>query len=195
MSRNLRHSARGYSLIDMLLVCTLVGIVMAITIPTVGASLDAVRLGQATRDVERELQVAKARAVGKGRVVRLRFNCPAPGQYRITELIGTQMVPSAADNSANRCDIGLYPFPAADNNPATLPNLDGPIRYLDASVNFGVTDTIEFAPDGTARYRSGGAANPWPLIPPAGTSITLTRKGKTSTITVNGLGKIQIQAQ
>jgi type II secretory pathway pseudopilin PulG len=189
------QSERGVTLIDMLVVVSLIGILTAITVPSLTASLDSMRLGQEARAVERELQVAKGRAVGKGRVMRVRFDCPAVGEYRITELIGTVSTPAPADAAANRCDPIVYPYPAADNNPVTLPNLDGPVRFLERSVAFELPQTIEFWPDGTAHYAAGGATNPWPMIPVAGIQIRLVRKGVTSTITVNGLGKIQLQAQ
>ena len=189
------RSQRGISLIDMLAVTTVLGIVMAISVPSLTATLDAARLGQSAREVERELQTAKSRAVGKGRAMRVRFNCPTAGKYRITELIGTVSVPVVADAAADRCNSLIYPFPAVDVNPITLPNLDGPVRQLDSSVAFGVVQTIEFWPDGTAHYAAGGAANPWPLIPVAGVNLTLVRRNVTKTITVNGLGKIQISRQ
>jgi hypothetical protein len=85
-----------------------------------------------------------------------------------------------------------YPYPAPDRNPLTRPNLDGPPRFLDPSVTFGAVQSIEFWPDGTAHYNNAGA-NPWPMIPAAGRSLTMTKSGKTATVTVNGLGKVQLQ--
>jgi Tfp pilus assembly protein FimT len=187
------QSERGFSLIDMVVVTSLIGILMAITVPNLLASIDAVRLGQAARSVERELQIAKSRAVGKGRTFRVRFNCPAPGLYRITELVGTVSVPAEADTAANRCDPAVFPFPAADNDPITIPNHDGPVQYLDSSVAFDLVQTIEFWPNGTAHYAAGGVVSPWPMIPVAGIEIRLARKGVTRSISVNGLGKIQLQ--
>lgn len=186
-------NARGFTLIDTLVVVTFIGIAAAIGIPTITNSLDSLRLGQTAREVERELQTAKSRAVGKGRVMRVRFNCPSAGHYRITELIGTPAVPAAADAAANRCDQTQYPFPAADANPLTLPNLDGPVRLLDSTAAFGNVQTLEFWPDGTAHYNTG--ASPWGMVPVAGINLTVTRKGKVATITVNGLGKITLQTQ
>jgi hypothetical protein len=151
------------------------------------------RLAESTREVERELQTAKSRAVGKGRPIRVRFNCPGPGLYRSTELIGTVSVPAAADTAGNRCSEVTYPFPAADGDPLTLPNVDGPVRRLGDAVVFGAVQTIEFWPDGTAHYDSG--MPPWQMIPVNGINLTLTRKGVTSTISVNGLGRIQLQIQ
>ncbi|MGQ0736276.1 MAG: pilus assembly FimT family protein [Acidobacteriota bacterium] len=186
------HGQRGFSLIDLLMVASVIMIVSAIAFPTMLATMDRMRLGQATREVERELQTAKARSVAKGRPMRVRFNCPVAGQYRAVELIGSPSAPVAADTAADRCSATTYPYPASDRDPLTRPNLDGPLRRLDESVTFSASETIEFWPDGTAR-RNDGTGNPWPLIPVNGISIQLSRNSVTSTITVNGLGKVQLQ--
>jgi prepilin-type N-terminal cleavage/methylation domain-containing protein len=183
---------RGFTLVDMLVVVTVIGTVSAIAVPSMMGAIDRMRLGQTAREVERELQIAKSRAVAKGRPIRVRFNCPATGEYRIVELIGSATVPAAADLAANRCSETNYPYPAADRNPTTRPNLDGPIKRLDRSVTFATAQTIEFWPDGTA-HAASGAGTPWPLIPVAGITVSLARSGVTSAITINGLGKIHLQ--
>jgi len=182
---------RGFTFVDIVAVLAILGVVLAIAVPSVANAIESTRLAQVTREVERELQTAKSRAVGKGRPVRIRFNCPAAGMYRITELIGTPAAPAAADIAANRCSEAIYPFPANDNNPLTLPNLDGPVRRLLSDATFSVAQTLEFWPDGTAHYDAGIV--PWSMIPVAGINVRVARKGVISTITVNGLGKIQLQ--
>jgi type II secretory pathway pseudopilin PulG len=194
MKNRLYHLEQGFSMIDLVVVITLIGIISAIALPSMTSAIEQMKLGQSAREVERELQTAKMRAVGKGRVMRVRFNCPTAGQYRITELIGTPDAPAPADSAADRCSEATYPYPAGDANPTTRPNLDGPVRRLDSSVTFAVSETIEFWTDGTAR-RDTGAGGVWPLIPVAGVNITLAKGNATSTITVNGLGKIQLQQQ
>jgi type II secretion system protein H len=186
-----RTCQRGFTLVDMVAVLALFGIMSAIAVPSLTAALDATRLAQAAREVERELQIAKSRAVGKGRPIRIRFNCPAPGMYRITELIGSSAAPAAADTAASRCSEAVYPFPPADANPLTLPNLDGPVRQLPTDVSFTAAQTIEFWPDGTAHYDTN--VTPWPMIPVAGITVSMVRKGVTASISVNGLGRIQLQ--
>lgn len=191
MLRFPRSSEAGFTLIDMMAVVSILVIVAATALPSMLGAMERVRLGQSTREVERELQMAKSRAVVKGRSMRVRFDCPAAGQYRAVELIGTPSLPSAADSAADRCSQAVYPYPAPDNDPVTVPNLDGPIRRLDDTVSFGRAQTIEFRANGTAYYDAG--AGVFGLIPVAGIEIRLERNGVTSTITVNGLGKVQLQ--
>jgi len=69
---------------------------------------------------------------------------------------------------------------------------EGPVRALDSSVTFSVSQTIEFRPDGTA-YRDPGGGAAFELIPTTGINIRVARSGVTRTITVNGLGKVQLQ--
>jgi prepilin-type N-terminal cleavage/methylation domain-containing protein len=192
MAETIRTAERGFTLIDLLAVVALVAIISAIGLPSMLAARDRIRLGQAAREVEREIQGAKARAVAKSRPVRVRFNCPSEGSYRAVELIGTAAAPVAADSAATRCSSTLYPFPPSDLDPNTRPNLDGPVRVLDSSVTFTVSQTIEFRPDGTA-YRDPGGAAAFELIPTTGVNIRVARSGVTRTITVNGLGKVQLQ--
>ena len=188
MALTLRSNERGFSLVDMLAVMTILGTVAAIALPSMLGAMERVRLGQSAREVERELQMAKARAVVKGRTIRVHFDCPTEGEYRAVELIGTVTVPVAEDSATDRCSEASYPYPAADRDPNTLPNLDGPLRRLDPTVSFSAAQTIEFRANGTAFYDAGGGD--FDLIPVAGISIDLVRDGVTSTIAVNGLGKV-----
>jgi type II secretory pathway pseudopilin PulG len=193
MKKAARISEAGFSIVDLVVVVAIIAVISGITIPLMLGAIDRMRLGQSVREVERELQQAKQRAVGKGSVLRVHFNCPTAGEFRSVELIGTTSAPLGADTaSATRCGITGYPFPAPDNNPLTRPNLDGPPRFLDRSVTFGAVQSIEFWSDGTAHYNNAGA-NPWPMIPTAGIALTMVRSGKTASITVNGLGKVQLQ--
>ncbi len=109
----------------------------------------------------------------------------------MVEFIGTPTVPASADSATDRCAPSVYPFPAGDRNPLTRPNNDGPVRYLPSDTTFQTAATIEFWPDGTAHMASG-ITNPWPQIATTGTTITLLRKGKTKSITVNGIGKVTL---
>jgi prepilin-type N-terminal cleavage/methylation domain-containing protein len=186
---DLRQS--GFSLIELLMVTALVGIVSVIGLPLLGQISGTIELGEAARQVERELQSARMTAVSANQPMRVMFNCPVTSQYRMVELIGTPGVPAAADGVVARCASDTYPFPAPDNNPITRPNNDGALKLLPSQVTFTTVTTIEFWPDGTAHTNTGGT-NPWPPIASPGTYIILTRGTKTKSILVNGIGKIQL---
>jgi type II secretory pathway pseudopilin PulG len=192
LSMVLRADERGFSLVDMLAVLTIIVILAVVSVPTMLGAMERMRLGQSAREVERELQATKSRAIAKGRTMRIHFDCPSAGEYRTVELLGTQSVPVAADSEADRCDYVKYPFPPPDTDPVTLPNLDGPLRRLDSTVSFTASQTLEFWPDGTAHY-DGGAGSPWPMVPVDGTEIRLVRNGVTAVISVNGLGKVLLE--
>jgi Tfp pilus assembly protein FimT len=187
--------SRGFTLLDMIGTIAVMATLMAVAVPQLVNVIDNYRLGMATREVERELQFAKLKAVSSDSPMRVRFNCPVAGQIRAVELIGTSAVPNAndADNYTDRCKETLYPYKAtgSDTSRLTKPNNDGPVRFLDKSVTITASKTIEFWPDGTAHV-DNNAGNPWPGAGSPGVTITLTRKGQTKNIVVNGLGKIQM---
>ena len=169
-------------------------VLSGIAVPSLVGIADSLKLGQATREVERELQTARLKAVASNRPIRVRFNCPSAGLYRAVELIGTPASPTAADSATNRCQETTYPFPAADRNPLTRPNHDAPSRRLPEGVTFGAVRTLEFWPDGSVHAQAGTAV-PWPTVPSSGdgtVAITVVKGADIGTIKVNGLGKIEL---
>ena len=186
-----RGQERGFTLIEVMMMSALIVIISGIGVALMRNVADGIKLGQAARQVERELQTARLKAVSSNQPMRVRFDCPVARQYRIVELVGTPGVPAAADDPAGRCSQSTFPCPALDTNILTRPNHDGPVRQIDSTVTFQQSTTIEFWPDGTAHVNAGGA-NPWPAIVSPGTNIILARNGKTKTIVVNSVGKIQL---
>lgn len=182
--RTFHRSQRGFSLTELMLTVAAAATLMAIAVPVLTDVTESTRLNGATREVERELQSARLKAVSVNRSLRVRFNCPETGYYRTVEVLGT-----AADSSVNRCQTTAYPFPA-DNDVITRPNYDGPIRQLpnNATVTGAV---IEFRPDGTAYEVVGGTAQTMA----APLTLTVMRNQKYKMVTVNATGKIQLQQQ
>ena len=70
----------------------------------------------------------------------------------------------------------------------TRPNFDGPVRTLPngATVTSAV---LQFSPDGTAVNVVSGS--PQTITTPV--TVTITRNGKSKTVTVNMAAKIQLQ--
>jgi prepilin-type N-terminal cleavage/methylation domain-containing protein len=185
---------RGFTLIELLVVIALTAIVSAMAVPALMSSSAQIRLSSATRQVERELQQARMRAVRGDRTIRVRFNCPAAGQFRMVEVLGTFNTPHADDDDASaaqRCSETNYPFPDINTEYFAIPNNDGPLRTLPEGVAFSATQTLDFWPNGTVH--AGGQFDP------LGAAATLrlydVKKGTTfnRAITVNGLGKITYQ--
>jgi len=200
MSTTSRSIAResGFSLVDMLATLAVVATVAGIAVPQAVSSLDSMRLGMALRDVERELQFARLKAVSTSRPMRVRFDCPSVGRLRVVELIGTPALPDANDADTAtvglvRCSETAYPYAptGADQSRLTRPNNDGPIRLLQKDTTFLAKKTLEFWADGSV-HADAGTGNPWPNVGSTGVTIVLTRKGKSKTILVNGLGKIKM---
>jgi type II secretory pathway pseudopilin PulG len=181
------ESEAGFTLIDMIVTIGVLAVLAAVAVPSLANVSDRMRLGQGQREVERELQTARLKAVTANRRMRIRFNCPTARQYRLVEVIGT-----AVDDASNRCVESAFPAVPPDNNPLTRPNHDGPVRQLPRDVSFGAASALEFAPDGTVKYLSSGVYIDVP--DPDGTAVTLTKANSTDVarIVVNRLGKIQL---
>ena len=180
------RNARGYSLTELMLIVGVMGTIMAMAVPVAQDVTAAIKLSEASRMIEREFQDARLRAVSTNRVLRVRLNCPTTGQMRTVEVLGT-----SADNATTRCATSSYPFPPADQDLGTRPNYDGPLRYIpnEATVN---TVALQFLPDGTAQLVSAGGVATSLATPQ---TVTITRRNRSRTVTVNGAGKVQLAVQ
>jgi type IV fimbrial biogenesis protein FimT len=58
-----RRDVRGFSLIEMVLVVAIIAVVSAIAVPQILSSSRQIKLSGAARQVERELQTARMKAV------------------------------------------------------------------------------------------------------------------------------------
>ena len=184
MVRRWLRDTSGFTLIDLLMVIALVALIAGIAVPAATNATEGMRLGMATREVEQQLQTAQMRAVSANRALRIRVNCPSQRQLRIVEVTGV----SATDLDGNRCDDTLFPFPGPNDTDPATPSLDGPVRTLHPAVTLTGPD-LQFSPNGTTQQVVGGTASP--ITTPV--ALTVSKDGETSTVVVNGLGKIDIQ--
>lgn len=168
----------------MMMTVAIIATILAISVPSVRNSVDLWRLGAATRDVERELQTARLKAVSTNRRLRVRLNCPVAGQVRVIELTGV----TATDGAVNRCDPNVYPYPGPRDQDAATPMHDGPVRQLFSSITVTGSD-LQFAPDGTVTKLVVGV----PTAIVGSETITVTYSSRSNTINVNPLGRIAIQ--
>jgi prepilin-type N-terminal cleavage/methylation domain-containing protein len=187
-----RRSGAGFTLTELMVVVAIFAIMSAVAMPQLGRALEAYRLGIAIREMERELQTARVKAVTGNRTVRVLFNCPVAGEFRRVEVLGEPGLPDARDDQLARCNPETFPYPAADDDPLTRPNLDGPLHYLSSGVTMGGVGGIEFLPNGTARSTAASGTFSWTDIPTTGVSATVTKNAVSRTITVNGMGRVYI---
>ncbi len=103
-----------------------------------------------------------------GRTVRVRFDGPGAGQYRIVEVMDRRSV----DNNPNRCSLREFPHP--DQRPGSGPDLDGPILRLKEGVSFSAHSDFDIGPTGEVRAVGG----PMPV------AITMTDWERTHTLRV-----------
>lgn len=177
-----RHD-RGFSVLELMMVVSIISVLAVVALPVMKDMTASIKLNEAARMVERELQDARLKAVSSNRLIRVRMNCPGTGFIRSVEVLG-----SAADNATNRCATASYPFPPPDDDIMTRPNFDGPVRPLPNSATV-TSDVVQFSPDGTAVSVINGV--PTTLTQPL--TITISRQSKSKTVTVNNAGKVQLQ--
>jgi len=167
----------------MLMVVSMIAVLAVMALPVMKDMTASIKLNEAARLVEREMQDARLKAVNSNRVIRVRLNCPTVGYIRSVEVLGT-----GADTATNRCMTSAYPFPPADNDIGTRPNFDGPVRVLPLAATVS-NQILQFSPDGTAAEVINGVVTP--IATPV--TVTITRDTKSKTVTVNNAGKIQLQ--
>ena len=159
-------------------------ILMAFALPMMNVT-DRMRLNDAVKQVRQEISTAKLKAVSVNRTLEIRLNCPATGQYRITE---------AGFSSTGRCDGASYPYPAPQDAPYQTPpkpRYDGPIRQLDGRITLNASEpqlVLQFLPNGQVLKLSGTTSS---LI--SSQDITLAIGSLTKTVNVNAFGKIVAQ--
>lgn len=186
----------GFTLVELLVAAGVFAVAAAIAVPQLASALENYRLGMAVRDVERELQSARTSAVTTNRPIRVRFNCPSPGEFRRVEMLGNPGAPDPRDDTTTRCSATAFPFPASDLDPLTRPNHDGPIRRLTDGTTLTGAAGLEFLPDGTVRNDAEGGTIDWQTIPVAGVTLTISRNTSTSrTVVINGMGRVHIVRQ
>ena len=183
-----RHRARpdetGMSLVELMITTLLLSTVFAIAVPAGKAAMDSLELGTATRQVGRELQTARLRAVSANRPMRVKLNCPVDGQYRLVEVTGVGSI----DGANSRCNESLYGYPGPRDNDRATPEHDGPVRYLGTKVDTLAGPELEFAPDGTTRVIVNGVAQAMA----SEATVQISRDGETKEIAVNALGRITL---
>lgn len=165
----------GFTLLEILVVLATIAILLGIAAPSVGSALRRYRLNAATREVAGQIRWARLKAVTARRTMRVRFDCPAAGQFRVVEFVGNPVIDAALD----RCSPNAYPFPDLDG--AAPPNNDGPIMLLPEGVRFAAFQEVQITATGNATPLTGA--------PPA--TIQVTNEAGNQSVTISTAGRVQ----
>jgi len=112
-SRGGVRSSQGFTLFELLIVTALISILSAVAIPTLQESTRRNSVWTASEMIGTQVRQARLKAISRNKSFRLRFDCPAAGQFRILEVTGD----STIDNATTRCaqqqthDSGVYVMP------------------------------------------------------------------------------------
>ena len=119
------RSASGFTLFELLVVMALIAILSAIAIPTVMSSTERNDVWTASERIGSQIRQARLKAISRNMSFRVRFDCPAAGQFRVLAVTGDPDI----DNDDDRCnttvdyDSGIYTMPNAtsyDDDPPLL---------------------------------------------------------------------------
>ena len=171
-----RSSEGGFSLTEVLLVLLIVTAMAVTALPGTTTAFRRYHFASATRGIAAQVRSARLRAVTTNTTMRVRFNCPVPGQLRVVELVGTP----AIDDAGDRCSATIYPYPDRDDTVA--PNLDGPVMVLQGGIRLDQnTPDIDISPNGRITAQTGGL----PL------TIVVTDTHETRSITISVAGRVR----
>jgi prepilin-type N-terminal cleavage/methylation domain-containing protein len=157
------RSARGFSLIELLVVVALIGILAAIGIPALQESTKRNAVWTASELIGSQIRQARLKAISRNMSFRIRFDCPAVGQFRVLQVTGAP----GFDNATNRCSMQQ--------------TYDSGVMAMPSNVTYGSTPP-------TLTVNSRGVFTSSTSIP---TTITVTYGGYTSrSLSVSATGQI-----
>lgn len=174
--RRTRNGAAGFTLPELLIVVGVIAVMGAAAVPLIAGAMQQYTLNSSVQAVSAAIRGARYAAVSKGRTLRVRFNCPAAGQFRVIEVVGNALV----DNDANRCSAAAYPYP--DPDPAAGPSIDGPVVMLTQGAQFVATQDIEINTAGRIT----------PLVGVAPATVRVTNGNVTQNIVISQNGQIAV---
>ena len=104
----------------------MIGVISAISIPYLTGSTTRTSVWTASEQIGSQIRQARLKAITRNTRFRVRFDCPAAGQYRVLAV----QTDNALDIAADRCsqtyehDSGIYTTPRNVSYTAGLPVLE-----------------------------------------------------------------------
>lgn len=138
------RSTSGYTLIELLVVLALITILSAVAIPVVMGSSARNSVWTASEQIGSQIRQARLKAISRNRSFRVRFDCPAVGQYRVLVVTGDVGIDGAADrcSQTEEFDSGIYAMPSGVTYTDPPPLLEVSPRGIFTS-SLGIPATID----------------------------------------------------
>lgn len=170
-------SPRGFSLLEVMVVVVIVGALVTMAIPSISAQLRDRRTNQAANEIALVFRTARARALGRGGAVLVRFNA-AGGSLPIASVEMREAVSGSASTTlCETAPVTSCSSTAWDDSSATPPwrrvsqfdpnLLSGVYAGLDVALYsatgsaIGSTSDVCFSPLGRAYFRTGTGSTPF----------------------------------
>lgn len=168
------RSARGFSVLELMLVISLIGIVTAISVVRIGNVLPGLKSDGAMRVVMSQLNTARNLAVAQRRYMRVNFLQPSQIQIVRVDVNSSGAITGTTTLSTVNFEGGV-----------TYNKISGLVDTPDAlgmasAVDFGTATTIQFATDGSLVDQSGNPLN--------GTVVLANSSNKNSSRAITVLG-------
>jgi type II secretion system protein H len=133
-SASIRHRSRGFTLLELMLVVVMIGILLALGIPSIAAQMRDRRTNQAAHEVALLYREARAVAMGRGTSVLVQFYAANPrGMVRVLQ---------AKNAGVQGNCIGL-PAPGCNSNNWDIANSSEVATF--SLADFGMYDNVQFA--------------------------------------------------
>jgi prepilin-type N-terminal cleavage/methylation domain-containing protein len=149
--------ARGFSLLEMLLVTSIVATLAAVSVPVTAGALDELRTSMAARYLEGRIMNARATAVKRSAHVALRFE-PVGHDWRIGEYgdgngngVRASDISAGVDPAIGQAEFIGSLFPGVGFGLHTgVPDIDGSRSTGSDGLRIGSSRILTLGPDGTA---------------------------------------------
>lgn len=137
------RSTRGFTMFELLVVMGLITVLAGMAIPTLMESTRRNSVWSSSELIGSQIRQARLKAISRNKSFRVRFDCPAAGQFRLLEVTGN----STIDDATNRCsttqtyDSGVMAMPNGVSYGTGLPVLTVNSRGIFSSTT-GIPATI-----------------------------------------------------
>ena len=149
--------SRGFSLLEVLLVTSIVATLAAVSTPVTAGALDELRTSMAARYLEGRIMNARATAVKRSTRIGLRFE-PVENDCRISEYVDgnangvrASEIAAGLDPEIGQAELigGLFPGVGFGLHTG-VPDVDGSLSSGSDGLRIGSSRILTLGPDGTA---------------------------------------------